>query len=211
MTLEGILAELDAKKDKMIKEIKESQDNSITELKQEFEQLKMQLNDKNQKLLKEEVLKEFTAQFSKKKLELIHKTDMVKLTLLNSLLEESKEKLNSFVNESSYSEFLNKSIKAILEKYHENEAEKVEIHVRKQDKTLLKDMPTSIVIVDDLSAIGGVKLNFVDKQFIIDDTLETRFDSARRNVLQEVNQMIFSDIEVPKWREKEIISQILPE
>lgn len=107
---------------------------------------------------------------------------------INNAIEDIFDSLRDIRKSKEYKDFMLRSIPVAVK---ELEADKLTLHVLKDDKKLLPKLPKSCKVATDLDALGGAMIETQDGKMRADLTLETLFELRRDELRKKISAELF--------------------
>ena len=118
----------------------------------------------------------------------------IKDEMLQKAFLESKEKLASFRERSTYKDAFKKMIQEAIDELDEKE---VRLQIDKRDENLCKqilaEMNKNSEIIADLTCVGGLNASTKDEKVIVFNTIESRLDKATELLKFEIFSTLYGD------------------
>ena len=121
-------------------------------------------------------------------------TARIKDEMLQKAFLESKEKLRSFREQSTYKDAFKKMIQEAID---ELDGKEVQLQIDKRDENLCKqilaEMSKNSEIAADLTCAGGLNASTKDKKVIVFNTIESRLHKATELLKFEIFSTLYGD------------------
>ncbi|MBI4378530.1 MAG: hypothetical protein HY578_05470 [Nitrospinae bacterium] len=175
---------------KILEDAKAEADNIIRNAEKEIKRLRSEKIDE----IKDSISRERVRAISRAKSELRILLLSAKKEILSELFIEAEERIHKLKREKSYSDILIKLIKEAVEKGREElGADELIAYVSEDDIPLLKNNLKGIHINTNQDIDEGVIVASADDKFRLVNTLKSRLERAKMNMLPLLNQDLFVD------------------
>jgi V/A-type H+-transporting ATPase subunit E len=175
---------------KILEDAKAEADNIIRNAEKEIERLRSEKIEE----IKDSISRERVRVISRAKSELRILLLSARKEILSKLFIEAEERIHKLKREKSYSDILIKLIKEAVEKGREElGADELIAYVSEDDIPLLKNNLKGIQINTNQDIDEGVIVASADDKFRLVNTLKSRLERAKMNMLPLLNQVLFED------------------
>jgi V/A-type H+-transporting ATPase subunit E len=175
---------------KILEDAKAEADNIIRNAEKEIKRLRSEKIEE----IKDSISRERVRVISRAKSELRILLLSAKKEILSKLFIEAEERIHKLKREKSYSDILIKLIKEAVEKGREElGADELIAYVSEDDIPLLKNNLKGIQINTNQDIDEGVIVASADDKFRLVNTLKSRLERAKMNMLPLLNQVLFED------------------
>lgn len=194
--MKEVLEDSQVKAKELIRQAEEKSKKNIEDAKTALEkEIKQTFENMNKKIKRERQLKTFETE-----MQVRDEVIQAKEEVLSSLLDFIKQKLTEFAKNPKYKTYLQRAFKEMLNYLSPGQ---YILCLRSQDlkkfpqKKLLElnEDPNLEFEISDSEHIEhhGILLKSKDERFIIEDTLEARFDQKKEQIRSKVAKMLFED------------------
>ncbi|MEK6590116.1 MAG: V-type ATP synthase subunit E [Nitrospinota bacterium] len=175
---------------KILEDAKAEADNIIRNAEKEIKRLRSEKIEE----IKDSISRERVRAISRAKSELRILLLSARKEILSKLFIEAEERIHKLKREKSYSDILIKLIKEAVEKGREElGADELIAYVSEDDIPLLKNNLKGIQINTNQDIDEGVIVASADDKFRLVNTLKSRLERAKMNMLPLLNQVLFED------------------
>ncbi|MFX0051556.1 MAG: hypothetical protein ACFE8U_09725, partial [Candidatus Hermodarchaeota archaeon] len=194
--IDSEITEIESRAQTEIEAIKEKTKHKITKLKEERDSL----------TISQSLLETFQQELSKRQLDWIKRINNEKGNYLDQLFKELGQRFKEISKGSEIYFLLNK----LFTEVKDHAGNDYEIHItRNCDPNKFKEkVMTTKKVFTDLDEVGIVIKRF-DIPISIENTLESRLEKSRADLVVQASQTLWGDLTDSPWQARQVLNQLL--